>query len=529
MTNPAAHPMPQSIDSEVFANLAGKAVYLVGIGGCGMSGLARMMKSRGAIISGSDKEQSEATDALVADGVAVGLDQSRPWIPEVCDLVVATAACRDDHPQLAEARRRGVPVYLYAQALGRSMTGRTGVAIAGTHGKSTTTAMLGCALTDAGLEPTVIVGATSSQLGKGCLNAEIAEDAEGKEKESNSAISVSSAFNPTGFRLGSMEIPTGALVGKPGILLAESCEFNRSFHNFRPTIASISSVEADHLDIYGSLDAVVQAFHEFAKLVPPAEQGGRLLIAHDGAHRREVTAGLNCTVETIGYSPESDWVVAYDPATRKVTVAHERGVVAAWVNMLPGAHNAMNAATALVLGLWLGGEADVLARSLGAFRGIDRRMQFLGERPMPGANGSGGVVRVYDDYGHHPTEIDCTLRALRESERPQDKGGRLVCVFQPHQHSRTRHLMEEFASSFSQADIVIVPHIYFVRDSQEEKHKVTAGDLVDRLREKGVRAMHLYPFEAIVEQLENVCRGGDLLVVMGAGPVWQVARGFLKA
>lgn len=501
-----------SSESELFANIAGRSVYLVGIGGCGMSGLARMMKSRGALVSGSDKEQSETTDALVAEGIAVGYDQSRAWLPEVCDVVVATAAVRPDHPQLLEAQRRGVPVYLYAEALGRSMVGRTGVAIAGTHGKSTTTAMLGCALTDAGLDPTVIVGATCSQLAAGCLN-------EGKVKqELGPGVS-------TGFRLGGNEIPRGRLIGKPGILLAEACEYNRSFHNFRPTIASISSVEADHLDIYGSLDAVVEAFREFARLVPSRAAGGKLLIAHDGAHRREVTAGLDCEVQTIGFSPEADWVVGYDPATRKVTVSHERGVVAAWTNLLPGAHNAMNAATAFVQGTWLGGDAAVLAKSLGAFRGIDRRMQFLGERPMP----SGGVVRVYDDYGHHPTEIDCTLRALREAERPQDRAGRLVCVFQPHQHSRTRHLMEEFASSFSQADIVIVPQIYFVRDSQEEKQKVTAGDLVDRLRAKGVRAMHLYPFEAIVEQLENVCRGGDLLVVMGAGPVWQVARGFLKA
>jgi UDP-N-acetylmuramate--alanine ligase len=509
-----------SAETELFANLAGRAVYLVGIGGCGMSGLARMMKSRGALVSGSDKEQSETTEALVAEGLAVGFDQSRAWLPEACDVVVATAAVRPDHPQLLEAQRRGVPVYLYAEALGRSMTGRTGVAIAGTHGKSTTTAMLGCALTDAGLDPTVIVGATSVQLSGGCLKPNTeghGGGTEGTERRLDQA--------PTGFRLGGNEIPRGKMVGKPGILLAEACEFNRSFHNFRPTIASISSVEADHLDIYGSLDAVVEAFRDFARLVPSKADGGRLLIAHDGAHRREVTAGLDCEVQTIGYSPEADWVVGYEPATRKVTVSHEREVVAGWTNLLPGAHNAMNAATAFVLGTWLGGDAAVLGKSLGAFRGIDRRMQFLGERPMP----SGGVVRVYDDYGHHPTEIDCTLRALRETERPQDRAGRLVCVFQPHQHSRTRHLMEEFASSFSQADIVIVPQIYFVRDSQEEKQKVDAKDLVDRLRDKGVRAMHLHPFEAIVEQLENVCRGGDLLVVMGAGPVWQVARGFLKA
>ena len=161
----------------------------------------------------------------------------------------------------------------------------------------------------------------------------------------------------------------------------------------------------------------------------------------------------------------------------------------------------------------LGADPAVVGRSLGAFRGVDRRMQLLGERAPTG----GGVpVRVFDDYGHHPTEVEATLRALRDFERPQDRGGRLICVFQPHQHSRTRHLLEEFASAFSAADFVIVPHIYFVRDSQEEKQKVTAADLVDRLRQKGVRAMHLYPFEAIVEQLGHMCRAGDLVVVMGA-------------
>ena len=182
----------------------------------------------------------------------------------------------------------------------------------------------------------------------------------------------------------------------------------------------------------------------------------------------------------------------------------------------------MNAATACVLALRHGADAGRVARSLSAFRGVDRRTQLLGDRPVPG-----GGVRVYDDYGHHPTEIDATLRALRDFERPQDRGGRLICVFQPHQHSRTRFLLEEFAQAFSLADIVIVPHIYFVRDSEIEKTKVSAADLVDRLRKRGVRAMHLYPFEAIVEQLENLCQPNDLLVVMGAGPVWQVGHAYM--
>lgn len=489
--------------------VTGKSIYMIGIGGCGMSGLARMLASRGGRVRGSDVAPSEATSALRAEGFVVDFDQARAPLPEDCDLAVISAAIKPENPQLQQAERRSVPYLTYAEALGRCMEARTGVAIAGTHGKSTTTAMLGAALVDAGLDPTVIVGATCMQLASGCLGH---------------GPQATSLANP-GFRLGADTIPGGVLAGRPGLVIAEACEFNRSFHHYRPLVGCISAVEADHLDVYGTLDAIVEAFHEFARLVPSAAEGGRLLIAHDGAHRREVTAGLDCAVETIGFSPAADWSVAFDPSTRVVSVSLAGEPVASWAMRIPGEHNAMNAATAFALGVMLGANANRLAESLAAFCGVDRRVQFLGERAVPG----GGVVRVYDDYGHHPTEVDATLRALRSHERPQEHGGRLVCVFQPHQHSRTRHLLEEFAQAFSSADVVIVPHIYFVRDSAEEKQKVTAGDLVDRLRSRGVQAMHLYPFEAIVEQLENLCRAGDLLVVMGAGPVYEVARGYLAA
>ena len=485
---------------------ADKDVYLIGIGGCGMSGLARMLAAAGARVAGADSTLTAVTTALVIEGIDVH-DDAGP-MPEACDVVVASAAIKPDHPQMIEAQRRGIEALSYAEALGRCMAGRTGVALAGTHGKSTTTAMLGTALVDAGLDPSVIVGARCAQLAGGALG----------EPEANRSA--------TGFRLGSAEIPAGPFAGEPGLLLCEACEYNRSFHNLRPRIASISAVEADHLDIYGSLDAVVEAFHEFAQLLPDAEEGGaggRLLIAHEGGHRREVAAGVRCAVETIGFSPGADWSVIYDPTDRRVTLMHERSTVAQWTMRMPGDHNAMNAATACALAIMLGADADIIAQSLGAFEGVERRTEFLGERVLAG----GGVVRVWDDYGHHPTEIDKTLRALREFENPERHHGRLICVFQPHQHSRTRFLLDEFASSFEHADIVIVPHIYFVRDSQAEKHKVSSSDLVDRLRTRGVRAMHLYPFDAIVEQLENVCRAGDVLVVMGAGPVWEVAHKYM--
>jgi UDP-N-acetylmuramate--alanine ligase len=432
--------------------------------------------------------------------VGVSADQTAGNIPDDADLVIASAAIKPDHPQMAAAVNRGLPVLTYAEALGKCMLGRTGVALAGTHGKSTTTAMLGVALTAAGLDPTVIVGATCAQL---------SEDGR----------------TPTGFRLGADAIPSGEMKGRPGLLLAEACEFNRSFHNLRPTVASISAVEADHLDIYGSLDAVVQSFREFAAMIPPESAGGRLIIAHEGAHRREVTAGLRCAVETIGFSPGADWHIDFHRDQRRVTLSRGRDPVASWRLPLPGEHMAFNSALACALAVTLGADPAKAADALAGFTGVDRRVQLLGQRAV-----DRGVVRVYDDYGHHPTEVDATLRALREFERPEEKSpaGRLICVFQPHQHSRTRFLLEEFAQAFSQADMVIVPHIYFVRDSEIEKTKVSAADLVDRLRKRGVQAMHLYPFEAIVEHLEIVCRPNDLLVVMGAGPVWQIAHEFLK-
>lgn len=507
-------PGPQSEETCVAAragetfDVTGKRVYMLGIGGCGMCGLARLLATRGARVSGSDISESEAIEELRSEGISVGLDQATEWIPEETDMVVASAAIPANHPQMLAALRLGRPVLSYAEALGKCMLGRTGIAIAGTHGKSTTTAMLGSALVDAGLEPSVIVGATCVHLQDGSIGTANRNTAPGKA---------------VGVRVGAAAIPAGTAAGNPGILVVEACEFNRSFHNFRPTLASISSVEADHLDVYGTFEAVIEAFREFAKLLPPAEEGGKLLIGHDNAHRREVTAGLRCEVETIGFNPEADWVVAYDVEDRRVTLRRKGELVASWTMKLPGAHNAMNASVAVALGSMAGAEPAKLAASLSEFRGVDRRMQLLGERAHP----RGGTIRVYDDYGHHPTEVETTLRALREFERPEARGGRLICVFQPHQHSRTRHLLEEFAAAFGSADIVIVPHIYFVRDSQEEKQKVTAGDLVDKLRQRGVRAMHLYPFEAIVEQLENLCQPNDLVVVMGAGPVWQVAKGYL--
>ena len=450
----------------------------MGIGGSGMSGLARLVARRGLAVTGSDRPAADPTApepptlAAVRDaGIHVARQQTPDSVPRDCRTLVISAAIAPDHPEVVEARRRGLEVIKYAQLLGRLMgqPGTVGVAIAGTHGKSTTTALLCHVLLRAGLDPSFILGAHCAQIGG------------------------------------------GSRAGGGPTLIAEACEYDRSFHNFSPRHAVVLNVEADHLDLYSGIEEIVESFATFARRLPP---DGSLLIHHESPHRLNLTAGLRCGVQTLGFAPQADWRV--DISEGRVVLYHHRQQVCTWQCPLPGDHFAYNASAAAVLAHTLGADWDTIASALAGFQGLDRRMQTLGQRDG---------VTVIDDYGHHPTEVDTTLRALRQHYRPQ----RLICVFQPHQHSRTRHLMDQFVVSFSAADTVIVPEIFFVRDSEKERQAVTAGDLVDRLRQQRVTAMHLHPFAAIVEQLQLMARPGDLIVTMGAGDVWKIGRAFLES
>jgi UDP-N-acetylmuramate--alanine ligase len=452
--------------------VAGKHVHFVGIGGCGMSGLARMIQQAGGICTGSDRSTSSTVESLQADGIEVTLEQTADAVPQDCEILVASAAIKSDHPEILEARRRGVEVVKYAAMLGRMMIDRCGIAVAGTHGKSSTTSMLSHILIDAGLDPSFIVGANCQQIGGGSRS------------------------------------------GESDILVAEACEFDRSFHNLHPTHAVILNVEADHMEVFHTLDALVEAFAVFARKLP---KDGLLLINHDMSHRLAISSGLDCQVQTLGFSPQADWQVHvqhHKDAPPTVNLMHKNESVCTWTAPLPGEHMAYNAAAAAVLAHRAGADWDAIGKAIGEFAGLDRRMQLMGQRTL-----NGETITIIDDYGHHPTEVDTTLRALRQHYRPK----RLICVFQPHQHSRTRFLMEQFAASFEAADITIVPEIYFVRDSEQERQAVSSQDLVDRLRSRGREAMYLRPFSVIVEHLQVIARDGDLIVTMGAGDVWKVA------
>jgi len=441
---------------------------MIGIGGVGMSGVARVLLSEGVAVSGSDMAERPVVETLRGMGAAVEVGHAAENVPAEAGAVVISAAVKDENPELQEARRRSLPVLKYAEALGLLMREKRGVAVAGTHGKTTTTAMLACILERAGLSPSFVVGAEVPELG------------------------------------------TSSREGSGEVFVAEACEYDRSFLNLHPRIAVITNIEEDHLDYYSGLDEIRGAFAEFARVVP---SDGLVLV---NAHDRDALAaaeGAPARVETFGSGVEADW--------RSENLRGARGryvfdLVGRGENLgrvelgVPGVHNVLNALAAAAVAGELGVDSEAVRGALAAFSGAARRFEVVAfERG----------VTVIDDYAHHPTEIQATLKTVRDSFAD----GRLTVVFQPHQHSRTRFLLKDFARSFSQADRVIVPDIYFVRDSEQERQAVSARDLVRELSGLGYAAEYRPGWEEIVARLLADLAPGDVVVTMGAGDVYEVA------
>jgi UDP-N-acetylmuramate--alanine ligase len=278
-------------------------------------------------------------------------------------------------------------------------------------------------------------------------------------------------------------------------------------------VAVITNIEEDHLDCYSGIDEIVAAFRTFSRLVP---QNGGLIIANgQDARVGQAVAGLGTPVEWVALDREATWstrVAGIENGCYRGRLLHDGRPAGELALSVAGEHNLFNATAAVAACAACGVDPAEAARALSAFQGVDRRMTEVGSF-------NGGAL-VVDDYGHHPTEIRATLKALRERYKPV----RLFCVFQPHQHSRTRFLLDDFATSFSAADETIVPDIYFVRDSEAERGRVSAADLVERVNQNGQRARHLPSFGAIVDYLRGKARKGDLVVTMGAGNVWEIGR-----
>jgi len=454
-------------------SFTGRRVHLIGIGGSGMRALAKMLLDCGAIVSGSDLSAGPALQQLERAGAAVQLGQKPENVPSGCDIVVYSAAVHEQNPELLAARREGCEVVKYSQMLGRLMSQRVGIAVAGTHGKSTTTAMVAYALRQAGADPSFIVGAQVDQLG-----------------------------GPSG-------------IGSGRHFVAEACEYDRSFLNLRPDYAAILNVEEDHLDCYKDIAAIVEAFRCFAGLVSPK---GTLVVNGEDRNALAATRHAACRVETFGLCEGATWrgvELQSHGGCVEMTVLYDRKHFCRVRVPLPGLHNAYNALAALALLHWAGLEGTDAAEALGGFSGAQRRLT---------CKGSIGGITVLDDYAHHPTEIQASLRAIREHYEPK----RLLCVFQPHQYSRTRFLLKDFARSFAAADEVIVPDIFFVRDSEREKDHICSADLVSQIRLHSGSAVYLPDFDRIVEYLQSALQPGDLVVTMGAGNIWEVADEIIR-
>jgi UDP-N-acetylmuramate--alanine ligase len=452
----------------------GQRVHFIGIGGCGMRGLAALLIREGAVVTGSDRAASPETEYLETIGIGVAIGQRPENVAGKIDRVIISAAIKEENPELRAARERGLPVVKYARLLGEVMACRYGIAVSGTHGKTTTTALLSYILFLGGLDPSFVIGGDVPQLGG------------------------------------------GSRAGGGQHFVAEACEYDHSFLNLRPRIAAILNVEHDHPDCYPDLESVIEVFASFASLVPA---DGKLIVNGEDRNVPRVIGDRRTNVETFGIDGEGlDWraedVRSYRGRSRFELWYRDRRLGVAQMK-LTGRHNVMNGLAAAAMAWHAGADVDTILRAMATFAGVGRRMELKGI--------SRGIA-VVDDYAHHPTEIQASLRAIRDTYEPE----RLWVVFQPHQHSRTRFLMADFARSFALADVTLVPEIYFVRDSEAEKQAVSSKDLVSEIRRSGGNAEYLGTFEEIVARLSAELRPGDCLVTMGAGSVYEIADQMLS-
>ncbi|UUL75808.1 UDP-N-acetylmuramate--L-alanine ligase [Pseudarthrobacter sp. Fe7] len=431
-------------------------VHFIGIGGVGMSAVARIMVARGVPVSGSDAKDLPVMADLAAAGARIAVGYAAGNLADA-QTVVAGSAIRDDNPELASARQAGLPVLHRSQALAATMGDDTVVTVAGTHGKSTTTSMVTVMLQAAGLDPSFAVGANIPALGVNAAN------------------------------------------GKSGIFVAEADESDGSFLNYRPRIAVVTNVEPDHLDYYGTAEAVYESFDRFTALLPAdgllvacADDAGALALAE-----RTRTRG-NTRVVLYGTNEAAD-VRLYDDGPGHVAVS-AGGARYGLSLQVPGRHNALNAAAAFAVALELGVDPAAAADGLAHFAGASRRFEL---------KGSARGVRVFDDYAHHPTEVRAALTAARSLAG----GHRVHVLFQPHLFSRTREFAAQFADALNLADTALVLEIYPARE--DPIPGVTSQLIADHLTEGG----RLAGADDAVGALVEAAADGDVILTVGAGDV----------
>ncbi|MHA6763401.1 UDP-N-acetylmuramate--L-alanine ligase [Streptacidiphilus sp. PAMC 29251] len=441
------------------------APHFIGIGGAGMSGLAKILAVRGAKVSGSDAKESTVVLALKQLGAEVFVGHAAEHVPAGASCIVVSSAIRADNPELVAAQQRGLPVIHRADALAALMSGHRGLAVAGTHGKTTTTSMLAVSLTALGLDPSFAIGGDLNEPG------------------------------------------SNAHHGSGEIFVAEADESDRSFQKYSPEVAIVLNVELDHHANYGSLEEIYESFEAFvARIVP----GGTLVLDVDHAGAAELARRVGgrdgLRFVRVGESEAADLrilSIAARGMTSEVRVLHE-GAELAFTVSVPGRHYAHNAVAALAAGIALGVPAAELASALSSYQGVRRRLQLKGE-----ARG----VQVIDSYAHHPTEIAADLEAINAASGD----GRVLVVFQPHLFSRTQQLGAEMGEALSHADAVIVLDIYPARE--DPVPGITSALVIDAARAHGADATPAHSLADVPDLVAGIAKEGDLVLTMGAGDV----------
>ncbi len=449
-------------------------IHLVGCCGSGMKGLANLLQELGHPLSGSDcAAPPESLQTLIRRGFDFHQGHAFEQLPSAARQIICSLAVGAENPERQAAAARGVEQLTYSQMVGRLMSERVGVCIAGTHGKSTTTAMTACLLADCGFNPSAIFGADLCQGG------------------------------------------SGSWAGAGDVFVVESCEFQRSFLDYRPRYAAILSVEPDHFDCYRSREELVAAFGAFAAQVDP---GGFVLTRIDDPAAMASARQAAAPVLTFGWNPEADWWAGDVRRTANGSRFRifRRGQFITELQLpLPGRHNVMNALAAAAIALELGAAPRDVRASLPEFPGIRRRFENLG---------SWRGVTVIDDYAHHPTAVEATLQAAREmfGER------KLRVAFQPHQVTRTVALLDEFSRSFHWADDVIVAPVFAARETVTAEPLAVSEALAAGLRELGVSAQACTSLDHVVRVLDDALQPGDVLITMGAGDIDRIHHAFTR-
>lgn len=434
-------------------------IHLVGIGGIGLSAIARVLRGWGCQVSGSDRQQSALTEALAAEGITIYIGHRAEQISGA-DLIVVSSAVSEDNPEVVEARRQGLPVVKRQQFLGELTAGKKTIAVAGTHGKTTTTAMIAWILLQAGLDPSFIVGGVLQNLG------------------------------------------TNARAGNGSYFVIEADEYDRTFLGLKPDIAVITTLEHDHPDCYPTFGEMQAAFEDFAALVTA---GGLLVLCgEDPAVRRLETAGQGAVhrVETYGLDSQWGWWAEGQQLGNHATfdIWRQGARLGTCALQVPGQHNVLNALAAMAAAAGAGVDFSVAVSALTRFRGTQRRFEIKGQ--------AAGVT-VVDDYAHHPTEIRATLAAARIKY----PGRPIWAVFQPHTFSRTAALLDEFAAALDEADHVLVTGIYAARE--QDTYGISGADIASRVTVASTT--YTKELRSAVDMLANKVQSGDVVITLGAG------------